>query len=90
MLSSLIRPDLLVIDELGYDRMSVDAAELVFKLISARYERKSIIITTNYQISQWPEVFGSDALTQVIADKFIHHAHIINILGKSYRLRNVK
>lgn len=90
VLSSLIRPDLLVIDELGYDRMSVDAAELVFKLISARYERKSIIITTNYQISQWPEVFGSAALTQVIADKFIHHAHVINITGKSYRLRNVK
>ena len=87
VMASLMRPGCLVIDELGYDHLDIDASELVFKLISARYERKSIIITSNYPISRWNEVFGSDALTQVIADRLVHHAEVIRITGKSYRLK---
>ena len=87
VMSSLMRPDCLVLDEVGYDHLDLDASELVFKLISARYERKSIIVTSNYPISRWTEVFGSDALTQVIADRLVHHAEVIRITGKSYRLK---
>jgi len=88
VMASLLRPDCLVIDEVGYDHLDLEASELVFKLISARYERKSIIVTSNYPISQWTEVFGSDALTQVIADRLVHHAEIIRITGRSYRLKD--
>lgn len=88
VMASLMRPSLLVIDELGYDHLDLEASELIFKLVAARYEQKSIVVTSNFPISRWSEVFGSDALTQVIADRLIHHAEIINIKGKSYRLKN--
>ena len=88
VMASLMRPSLLVIDELGYDHLDLEASELTFKLVAARYEQKSIVVTSNFPISRWSEVFGSDAFTQVIADRLIHHAEIINIKGKSYRLKN--
>ena len=88
VMASLMRPSLLVIDELGYDHLDLEASELIFKLVAARYEQKSIVVTSNFPISRWSEVFGSDALTQVIADRLIHHAEIINIKGKSYRLKD--
>ncbi len=88
VMASLMHPSLLVLDELGYDHLDLEASKLIFKLVAARYEQKSLMVTSNFPISRWSEVFGSDALTQVIADRLIHHAEIINIKGKSYRLKN--
>jgi DNA replication protein DnaC len=88
VMASLLRPSLLVIDELGYDHLDLEVSELIFKLVASRYEQKSIVVTSNFPISRWSEVFGSEALTQVIADRLIHHAEIINIKGKSYRLKD--
>lgn len=86
MMASLLRPSLLVIDELGYDHLDMEASELIYKLVAAHYEQKSIVVTSNFPISRWTEVFGNEALTQVIAAMLIHHAEIINIKGKSYRI----
>jgi len=87
-MASLMRPSLLVIDELGYDHLDLETSELIFKLVATRYEQKYIVVTSDFPISRWSEVFGSDALIQVIADRLIHHAKIINFKGKFCRLKN--
>jgi len=87
VMASLCRPSCLIIDEVGYEKLDLRASELVFQLVSKYYEKKSIIITTNYPISRWGEIFHDETLAQVIADKLVHHAEIIKITGNSYRLK---
>ena len=64
-----------------------DASELLFQVISDCYERKSLIITSNLEFSQWNGVFGDDRLTAALIDRLIHHSHIVVFSGESYRLR---
>lgn len=79
---------LLIIDELGYEKMDPDTANLFFNLISKRYEKSSTIITTNLAFSKWPDVFGEPVLTNALLDRLLHHCSIININGPSYRLKD--
>jgi DNA replication protein DnaC len=79
--------ELLVIDELGFVPLSKTGAELLFEVISQRYERGSIIITTNLPFDEWTEVFGSERLTGAILDRLTHHVHILELNGESFRLR---
>lgn len=82
------RYKLLEIDELGYEKMDPDTANLFFNLISKRYEKSSTIITTNLAFSKWPDVFGEPVLTNALLDRLLHHCSIININGPSYRLKD--
>jgi DNA replication protein DnaC len=82
---------LLIIDELGYVKFDAQQANLFFQLINKRYETGSIIITTNLNFLKWQEVLNNDeALTTATLDRLIHHSHILNINGDSYRLKQKK
>ena len=79
----------LIIDELGYLPISRADSKLFFQLIDRRYERNSTIITTNINFSQWDEIFGDPLIADAIIDRLLHHATVITIKGKSYRLQNL-
>ena len=85
-LGTLKKVELVVIDEIGFVPLHKDAAELLFQVISDCYERKSLIITSNLEFSQWNTVFGDKRLTAALVDRLIHHSHIVIFSGESYRL----
>lgn len=80
---------LLIIDEIGYLPISKNEANMFFQLIAKRYEKKPTIITTNQPFSKWGEVFGDATIASAIIDRLVHHSHIINIKGKSYRIKDL-
>ena len=77
---------LLIIDELGFVPLSKTGAKLLFEVFSQRYERGSILITSNLPFDEWTEVFGSERLTGALLDRLTHHVHILEMNGESYRL----
>jgi len=82
---------LLVIDEVGFEPMDRHEASLFFRLVSYRYGRGSILITTNKGIKDWPELLaGDEVLATAILDRLLHHSHVLNIKGRSYRLRDLE
>ncbi len=81
------KPKLLIIDELGYLPFEPEAAHLFFQLVSRRYERGSVLVTSNRSVGEWGEVFGDAVAATAILDRLLHHSHIITIRGESYRLR---
>lgn len=88
-LKTYVAPRLLLIDELGYLPMDKHGADLLFQVISARYERGAIVITTNTAYKQWPRVFNNDAtITTAILDRLLHHCETVTIEGKSYRMKD--
>jgi DNA replication protein DnaC len=84
------KPKLLVIDELGYLPFEKRSAHLFFQLVARRYERASMLVTTNQMIGQWGGVFGDDVLAAAILDRLLHHSHTLLIQGESYRLKQKK
>ena len=80
---------LLIIDELGYLDIDEHGADLMFQLVSTRYEQRSTIITTNVGIGGWSDVFGDDVAASAIADRVCHHCTLIKITGRSYRLKDL-
>jgi DNA replication protein DnaC len=86
-LSHYGKPKLLVIDELGYLPIEPEASHLFFQLVARRYERGSIMITSNRAVGEWGSVFGDAVVATAILDRILHHSHIITIRGESYRLR---
>jgi len=90
-LKKYLKPSTLLIDELGYLLIDKNGADLLFQVISQRYERGSIIITTNRVFKDWPQIFNNDStLTSALLDRLLHHTEAIVIEGKSYRMREVK
>jgi DNA replication protein DnaC len=89
-LDLLLRIDLLIIDELGYLSLNNQTAKLLFQLVSKRYEKGSIIVTTNKPFEQWGEIFTDDVIAAAILDRLLHHSYPFFINGKSYRLKNIK
>jgi DNA replication protein DnaC len=83
-----LKPDLLILDELGYRSMAESTVEDFFEIVSRRYEHGSIIITTNRQIQEWDKVFIDKTLTTAILDRLMHHCHPIIINGESYRIKH--
>lgn len=81
------KPKLLVIDELGYLPFEKRSAHLFFQLVARRYEKGSLLVTTNQAVSQWGAVFGDDVLAAAILDRLLHHSHTLVIQGESYRLK---
>ena len=78
---------LLVIDELGYVPLSPTGAELLFEVVSQRYERGAVIVTSNLPFDEWTSVFGAERLTGALLDRLTHHVHILELNGESYRLK---
>jgi DNA replication protein DnaC len=78
--------ELLIIDELGFVPLSKSGAELLFELISQRYERGATIITSNLPFDEWTSIFGDERLTGTLLDRLTHHVHILEMNGPSYRL----
>ena len=84
------KPKLLVVDELGYLPLEKQTANLFFQLVSRRYERGSMLITTNQTITQWGHVFGDEVIAAAVLDRVLHHSHVLVIQGDSFRLRQKK
>ena len=86
-LKTLVFPALLVVDELGYLPISRTGAMLFFQLMSRRYETASTVLTSNKGFEEWGEIIGDDVLASAQIDRLVHHCHIVNIRGNSYRMR---
>ncbi|GHC38851.1 IS21-like element helper ATPase IstB [Aidingimonas halophila] len=87
----ILGPSLLVLDEIGYLPLKKDQADLFFQVIAKRYEQGSVILTSNLSFGDWEETFdGNTALTSAMLDRLLHHAHVIQIRGESYRLRQAR
>jgi DNA replication protein DnaC len=87
-LKRLERIPLLIVDEVGYIPFDPQAANLMFMLVSRRYERASMIVTSNKPFSTWGEIFGDDVVAAAMIDRLIHHAEIVSLKGDSYRLKD--
>lgn len=84
-----LRPTVLILDELGYLPIDKNGADLLFQIISRRYERGSTVITTNRVFRKWPEIFNHDStLTAAVLDRLLHHAETVTIEGKSFRMKD--
>jgi DNA replication protein DnaC len=81
------KPKLLIVDELGYLPFEANAAHLFFRLVSRRYERGSMLVTSNRSVAEWGGVFGDAVVATAILDRMLHHSHVVTIRGDSYRLR---
>ena len=86
-LKLLVQPQLLTIDEIGYIPIDRQGANLFFQLMSRRYERGAIILTSNQSLGAWGDVFGDPVIATAILDRLLHHSVTVNIRGDSYRLR---
>lgn len=84
------RYKLLIIDEVGFLPLDEQSSKLFFQLISKRYERHSTIITTNKPLAQWADIFGDPVLANAILDRLLHHCHVVKIVGKSYRTKDIQ
>jgi DNA replication protein DnaC len=82
------RYPLLVVDEVGYIPFEAEAANLFFQLVSARYERASLLVTSNKPFGRWGETFGDDIVAAAMIDRLVHHAEVVALKGDSYRLKD--
>ncbi|MFG2059785.1 IS21-like element helper ATPase IstB [Micromonospora sp. NPDC048930] len=87
-LHTYLRPNVLVIDEVGYQPLERAQANLVFQVISKRYEKGSTLLTSNKSFGEWGQVFGDEVLATAILDRLLHHCDVVAINGPSYRLKN--
>ncbi len=86
-----MRASVLIIDELGFQAMTREDAHLLFKVVSYRYEKGSTIITSNKSIREWPDMLaGDEVLATALLDRLLHHCNVVNIDGRSFRLRNIE
>ena len=88
-LRKYLSPSILVLDEVGYLPIDQRGANLLFQVISQRYERGSIVLTTNKAFKQWPSIFNGDStITSAVLDRLLHHAEIVLIEGTSFRMKD--
>jgi DNA replication protein DnaC len=81
------QPAVLVLDEVGYTRLNADQAHALFELITARYERRPTLLTSNLTFAEWGSLLGDDVLATALLDRLLHHAEVVAINGRSYRMR---
>ena len=86
-LKTLVFPSLLIVDEIGYLPISRTGAMLFFQLMSRRYETASTVLTSNKGFDEWGEILGDEVMAGALIDRLVHHCHIVNIRGNSYRMR---
>lgn len=87
-LAQIGRARMLVVDELGFLPLDADGARLLFQVVSEAYERQSVVITTNLEFSRWGQVFGDDQMAAAVIDRVVHHGHLLQFRGESYRVRH--
>lgn len=87
-MKTLVFPSLLVVDEIGYLPISRTGAMLFFQLMARRYEQASTVLTSNKGFESWGEILGDDVMAAALIDRLVHHCHIVNIRGNSYRMRH--
>jgi DNA replication protein DnaC len=87
-MKTLSFPSLLIVDEIGYLPISRTGAMLFFQLMSRRYEHASTVLTSNKGFEEWGEIFGDEVMAAALIDRLVHHCHIVNIRGNSYRMRH--
>ncbi len=87
LLNQLDKLDLLIVDELGYLSFNRSGAELLFQVFADRYERKSLLITSNLAFSDWGQIFQGERMTAALLDRITHHCHIFEMNGESYRFK---
>lgn len=85
-----LRSSLIIVDEVGYLPLERKEANLFFQFVAQRYEKASLVLTSNKDFTEWSQTFGESALAAAILDRLLHHAHILNIKGDSYRLKHYK
>lgn len=90
MLENINKVDLLIVDELSYIKMDKEKESLFFQIIRQRYEKRSLIITTNLPIGRWNELFTGQLAATAILDRLLHHCHVLSITGDSYRVKGSK
>ncbi len=88
VLARYLKPDLLVIDDMGIKQLPLKSGEFLFEIIMRRYELKSTMMTSNRPLEDWGKLIGDVPAASAILDRFLHHAEVINITGKSYRMRD--
>ncbi|MDQ2998388.1 MAG: ATP-binding protein, partial [Chloroflexota bacterium] len=87
-LQRYIRPHILMVDEVGYTRLTAEQAHQLFELVTARDERGAMVITSTLSFAEWGGLLGDDVLATALLDRLLHHAEIITINGRSYRMRD--
>lgn len=90
LIQSLIEPDLVILDELGFTRLDPILADAFFRIIASRYERGSVIVTSNKGFESWAEVFPDAVIASAVLDRLVHHAHLVPIVGDSFRMKDHK
>ena len=88
LLSSILKSDLIILDEWGYVPLDKHGAQLLYRVISDSYERRSLIITTNLEFSKWGSVINDDQMAAAMIDRLAHHGHLLVFEGESYRMKN--
>jgi DNA replication protein DnaC len=86
-LQRYIRPQVLVVDEVGYTRLNPNQAQQLFGLVAARYERGAMLVTSNLSFAEWGGLLGDEVLETALLDRLLHHAEVVTINGRSYRMR---
>jgi DNA replication protein DnaC len=82
-----VAPRVLVIDAVGYTRLTAEQAHALFELVTARYEKGAILLTSNTSFAEWGALLGNDVLASALLDRLLHHAEVIAISGVSYRMK---
>ncbi len=83
-----VQPRVLVLDEVGYTRLTPAQAQCMFDLVTARYERSAIVLTSNVSFAEWGSLLGDEVLATAVLDRLLHHAEVLNINGRSYRMKD--
>jgi DNA replication protein DnaC len=89
-ISDFVEPDLVILDELGFTPLDPLLADAFYRIIASRYERASTIITSNKSFESWAEIFPDAVIASAVLDRLVHHAHLIPIIGDSYRMKELK
>jgi DNA replication protein DnaC len=89
-IADYVEPDLVILDELGFTRLDALLADAFYRIVASRYERASTIVTSNKSFESWAEVFPDPVIASAVLDRLVHHAHLLAIVGESYRMKDLK
>lgn len=88
-IQEFVEPDLVILDELGFTPLDPLLADAFYRIVASRYEQSATIVTSNKSFESWAEVFPDAVIASAILDRLVHHAHLVPIIGESYRMKNI-
>jgi DNA replication protein DnaC len=89
-LARFLEPDLVILDELGFTPLDQRLSDVFYRIVSARYERASVMVTSNKSFDGWGQIFSDSVVATAVIDRLVHHAHLVTVIGPSYRMKNLK